>query len=99
MKSIPLKAVPSQKMTVLLGDQNCQINVYQKSTGVYLDLYINHEPVATTVLCLDRVRLIRQRYKGFKGDLCFVDVWGKENPSYTGFGERFLLVYIDETEL
>lgn len=99
MRVIPLQAVPSQRMTVLLADQNCQINVYQKSTGLYLDLYINNEPVSTTVLCLDRVRLIRQQYKGFIGDLCFIDTWGRENPTYTGLGERFLLVYLEQEEV
>lgn len=99
MRSIPLQAVPSQRMTVLLADQNCQINVYQKSTGLYLDLYLNHDPVSTTVLCLDRVRLIRQKYKGFAGDLCFIDTWGRENPTYTGLGKRFLLVYLAHEEV
>ena len=47
MKGIPLKPVPSQTLSVLLNGQNCQISVYQKSTGVYLDLHINNSPIVT----------------------------------------------------
>ena len=99
MKVIPLQVTPAQRLNVLLNDQNCQISVYQKSTGLYLDLAVNNVPVSTTVLCLDRVRLIRQQYKSFVGDLCFIDTTGNENPTYTGLGERFLLFFLEESEL
>lgn len=99
MKQIPLRAVPSQACSVVLGGKNCQISVYQKSTGVYLDLQVNHKPVAMAVLCHDRVWLIRETYSGFVGDLSFVDTQGRSDPVYTGFGGRFKLMYLEASEL
>ena len=99
MKTIPLQAVPSQTLSVLFGGQNCQINVYQKSTGLYLDLSINNAPVLTTVLCRDRVRMVRQAYHGFVGDLTFADLQGYSDPDCTGLGGRFALVYLEPVDL
>jgi hypothetical protein len=99
MRTIPLQAVPSQSLSVLLAGQNCQINVYQKSTGMYLDLSINNAPVLTAVMCRDRVRLIRQTYHGFVGDLVFVDTQGRSDPSYSSLGSRFALVYLEAGDL
>lgn len=99
MRKIPLRAVPAQAFSVVLGGQNCQVSVYQKSTGVYLDLQVNHEPVAMAVLCHDRVWLIREAYSGFVGDLSFVDTQGRDDPVYTGFGGRFQLMYREGTDL
>lgn len=99
MRKIPLRAVPAQACSVVLDGQNCQVSVYQKSTGVYLDLQVNHVPVAMAVLCHDRVWLIRETYSGFVGDLTFVDTQGRDDPVYTGLGGRFLLMYRESTEL
>lgn len=99
MREIPLLREPSQTCSVVLEGQSCQVSVYQKSTGVFLDLRINHEPVAMAVLCHDRVRLIRETYSGFVGDLAFVDTQGREDPIYTGFGGRFKLMYLEASDL
>lgn len=99
MLTIPLNAVSSQSLNVLLGGQNCQINVYQKSTGLYLDLSINNSPVVSTVICRDRVKLVRYQYHDFVGDLCFADTQGDDDPVYTGLGDRFILVYLEASDL
>lgn len=94
MQIIPLSAVPSQTVSVLLNGLNCRINVYEKSTGVYLDLYVNDAPILTTVLCRDRVQLVREAYLGFIGDLAFADTQGTSDPESIGFGTRYQLVYL-----
>lgn len=99
MLVIPLSAVPSKKLTTLLANQNCQIKVYQKTTGVYLDLYVNNAPIVTGVVCRDRVALVRDSYLGFVGDLSFFDTQGTSDPSYEGFGSRFQLVYLEASDL
>lgn len=95
MKKIPLSATPSQTLAVTLGGQNCAINVYEKSTGVFLDLILEGVLVAATVPCLDRVRIINRAYLGFVGDLVFFDLQGKTNPAHGGFGTRYMLAYIE----
>ena len=99
MMTIPLQAVASQTLSVVLAGQNCTINVYQKSTGLFLDLYIDDAPIVTTVLCHDRVRLVRSVYLGFVGDLCFYDTQGSSDPYYTGLGGRYQLMYLEESDL
>lgn len=90
---IPLQAVPSQRFTVQLGSQSCVIAVYQKSTGLYLDLAVGSIPVVTGALCRDRAWIIRDGYLGFSGDLAFVDTQGTDDPTYEGLGARFQLVW------
>lgn len=99
MQTIPLSAVASQKLNVLLAGQNCQIKVYQKTTGVYLDLAINDAPVKSGVLCRDRVLLVRHAYLGFIGDLVFFDTQGVSDPAYQGLGARYQLVYLEASDL
>jgi hypothetical protein len=99
MQIIPIAATPSQKLTILLGGQNCQIKVYQKTTGVYLDLAVNDSPIVSGVVCRDRVAIVRDTYLGFTGDLSFFDTQGTSDPSYTGFGARFQLVYLEASDL
>ncbi|MEN4918189.1 hypothetical protein ABE485_05920 [Achromobacter spanius] len=83
----------------MLSGQNCQISVYQKTTGIYLDLEVDNSPIVTTVLCHDRVRLVRSAYLGFFGDLTFVDTQGHADPQYENLGSRFVLAYLEALEL
>jgi hypothetical protein len=99
MKTIPLSAVPSQKPTTMLAGQNCQIKVYQKTTGLYLDLYVNNAPIVTGVIARDRVLIVRQPYLGFTGDLSFFDTQGVSDPTYEGLGARYQLVYLEASDL
>lgn len=95
MKIVPLVAVASQTLTVQLGGQPCRINVYQKSTGLYVDLYVSDQLIIGGVLALDRNRIVRSAYLGFLGDLEFADTQGREDPVSTGLGSRFLFCYIE----
>ncbi|EIF30971.1 hypothetical protein BCh11DRAFT_06483 [Burkholderia sp. Ch1-1] len=99
MQIVPLSAIPSVRLSILLGGQNCQIKVYQKTTGVYLDLSVNDAPVVSGVICRDRVALVRDAYLGFTGDLSFFDTQGVSDPSYEGFGARWQLVYLEAGDL
>jgi hypothetical protein len=95
MQIIPLQAVPSQAVTVNLGGQNCQVNVYQKSTGLFCDLYVNNVLIIGGVICQNLNRIVRSAYLGFTGDLFFADQHGTDDPEYTGIGSRFLLYYLE----
>ena len=94
MQQIPLAAVPSQSLSVVLAGQNCTINVYQKSEGIFFDLV----GVVVAVLANDVGFLVCRQYEGFKGNLCFVDTQGNNDPEYTGLGTRYVLVYLTEAE-
>jgi hypothetical protein len=99
MLQIPISATPSQSLSVQLAGQQCQIKIYAKSSGVFLDLSVNNTPIRTAVLCMDRVKLVRHPYLGFIGDMTFVDTQGKHDPDYTGFGSRYVLTYLEASDL
>lgn len=99
MQIIPLAAVPSQAFGVTLGAQLCQINIYTEDTGLYLDLAVNNVPLVRAVICMDRVKLVREAYLGFLGDLVFEDTQGLTDPVYTGLGARYQLVYLEPADL
>ncbi len=99
MKTIPLQAVRSQKFTVPLSGQYATISVYQKSTGLYLDLALADKTIVTGVICRDRVKIVRDAYMGFVGDLAFIDTQGTSDPDYTGLGTRYVLAYLEVADL
>lgn len=99
MMTIPISALPSQTLHAVLAGQNCTINIYQKSTGVYLDLFVDSVAVVTCGICLDRANTVRYDYLGFVGGLVFADSQGVTDPDYTGFGSRYDLIYLEASDL
>lgn len=100
MLQMPLAAVPSQTFGIVLAGQNCQIAVYQKTTGVYMDLVSNGVPITTAVRCVEGARLLLDRqYLGFVGDFGVIDTQGNSDPDYTGLGTRWQLLYLEASDL
>ena len=102
MQVIPLQALPNQTVNVTLNNQACGINVRQTTTGLYLTLSVPSIPLTLyNVLCLDTVRIVRDAYFGFIGDLAFFDTQGNNNPDYTGLGPdgRYFLAYLETSDL
>lgn len=93
MLVIPLKNTPSQSLHVLLGGQDCKINIYQKTTGLYADVFVANVPIKVAQICKDRTVLIRHKYLGFKGDLFFKDTQGLADPTFDELGGRYVLGY------
>lgn len=90
---IPLAATPSQSLTVQLGEQSCRLNVRQRRTGLFVDLYVRDVAIALGMKALDRDRMVRAKYTGFVGDLWFADTQGTDDPSYDGLAGRFVLLW------
>ncbi len=99
MKIIPIQSVASQNFSVTLNGQDCDIAIYQKSTGLFYDLTLNNTLIVGTFLCTDRTYLVRYPYLGFLGNLAFVDTQGNTDPVYTGLGNRYLFVYFSPDEI
>jgi hypothetical protein len=104
MQIVPLQPVPSQTLSITLNNQACQINVYQKSNGLYFDLIVNGAPNPTVVgvLCLNGNPLVVYLYLGFIGDFLFIDTENLATPSdpdFTGLGGRFQLVYFTAADV
>ena len=100
MKTIPLAPLPSQNFNINLNNQNCEMTVYTETTGLYLDLVLNNETIATARILLDGARVLQDcQYTAFVGDFIMVDTQGEDDPVYTGLGTRWQLVYLEATDL
>lgn len=98
MQLIPLQPVPSQQLQVVLGGQNCQISIYAKTTGLYVDLNVNGTDVAVGVIARDGVTLV-PTYSGFVGNLMVGDTQGNSDPTFDGLGGRYQLAYLTAADL
>lgn len=96
---VPLDAVASQEVTIPLGNQVCQLKVYEKFYGLFMDVSVNDTLIIGGVICENKNRIVREAYRGFVGDFCFIDTQGDEDPSYDGIGTRFFLSYLSEADL
>lgn len=98
MQSIPLQPVPAQLTKVVLSGQNCQISVYEKSQGLFVDLNADGVDIVTGIIARDAVPIVCREYAGFLGNLIFIDTQGSSDPRSSGFGDRFDLIYITAAE-
>lgn len=108
MLTIPIQPTPSQTITVSLANQQCTINVYQKSTGLYVDLFVNNSLIIGGVIAQNLNRIVRSAYLGFIGDLGFWDTQSVlqadgtmlgSDPDYTGLRSQFQLIYLEAADL
>lgn len=105
MLIVPLQSVSNQTLSVQLGTQRCRINLYQRYEfnpnpvpAMYLDILVNDSAILVGQICRDRVRLVRDAYLGFVGDLAFFDQTGIDDPLGSGLGDRWQLVYLEAGE-
>jgi hypothetical protein len=99
MKLIPIQDTFNQTFASNIGGQQCQLSIYQKTTGLYLDISINNSLLIGGILCRNFNRLIRDPYWGFAGDLMFWDIQGTSDPYSPGLGTRFRLYYVEPSDL
>jgi hypothetical protein len=108
MQTIPLQSVASQTLQITLNSQACTINVYTKqiqgsppnfvSSPCYIDLIFPTNEIYGIIL-LNGVKLVRDAYWGFVGDIACYDTQGDTDPVYTGLGTRYQLVYLAPSDL
>ena len=98
MVKIPLKQTPSQKLRVVLAEQNCTISVYYRFGNTYMDLVTNGGVVQTGAICRNRQGIIQVANHIFSGTLAFLDLLGDSDPDYHLFGDRYILLYVPANE-
>lgn len=98
MRKIPLQQTPSQKLRVVLDEQNCTILLYYRFGATYMDLYVGNTLVQQGAICQNRASIITLANATFKGSLHFLDLLGDDPPDYNLYNERFILLYVAENE-
>ena len=99
MLVVPVQPLPNQTLQTQLNGQACTLNVYQQTYGLFVDLYVGATLIVGGVIAENLNRIVRSLYLGFSGDFVFLDTQGTADPVYTGLGSRFLLVYLDPSDL
>ncbi|MBV1834637.1 phage baseplate plug family protein [Novacetimonas pomaceti] len=95
MQQIPLVATAAQSLNVVLSQQLVRLDLRQRATGLFMDVWCNGTRVLCGVACLDRNPVVRDACFGVPGDLMFVDQQGTSDPSWDGLGTRYLLLWDD----
>jgi hypothetical protein len=95
VSTVPLKAVPSQSVNVILAGQPCTIALTEMGGRQYLSLSNNGIVICRNVLVVNRSAIVRAAYTGFIGELAAIDTQGDEAPQYEGWGTRWLLAFND----
>ena len=99
MMTVSILPQKSQSISVDLAGQQCVVRLIQRESFLYMDLTVNGTPLIQGVPCLYGNKMVRYSYLGFSGDLVFMDNEGEQDPSYDGLGGRYVLYYIEESEL
>lgn len=100
MLIVPIQPVPNQTFSCLLGNQSCQITLFTRAAGaLFMSLAVNNTPIVDNRICENLNRIVRYSYLGFIGDFWFIDQLGETDPAYAGLGSRYLLEYIEASDL
>lgn len=99
MQQVQISDVVSQTSSTQLGGQNCTLNIYQKSTGLFIDVIKDGALIIGGVICQNQNRIVRDVYLGFIGDLEFYDTAGTDDPTTPGLGTRYVLLYLELADL
>ena len=99
MQKIPLRAIPSQELHVVLSGQDCTMFLYWRWGRLYLDLTVGAVPVCRGAVCQCGASVVQFPMVNFAGSLHFWDVLGKQTtPRYDELGSRFILLYVPAGE-
>ena len=93
----PVQAVPSQTLNILPNGQSVTLYIYQKSTGLFMDVFLSGALLIAGIRCAYNTYCIRETYWGLVGDFVWLDMQGTSDPYYTSLGSRFLLCYVIPT--
>lgn len=99
MLTVPIEPLPNQTLQCQLGDQPCVLSIRQLAYGLFMDVYVGPTQIISGVACENANRIVRSSYLGLVGDFVFFDTEGDSDPVYTGLGSRFVLVYLEESDL
>lgn len=90
---IPLAATASQTLNIVLNQQLVRIDVYQRSTGLFMNVWLNDVQVVAGAICQNLNPVVHADYLGLGGDFVFVDTEGSDDPTYDGLGGRYVLTF------
>lgn len=86
---IPVQQVPNQTLTTTINNVIYGITLNTRLDELYMSITKNGEPIIYNRICLNKQPI----NEGF----VFVDMDGLDNPVFSGLGDRYKLLWTDET--
>lgn len=96
---LPVRPEPNQRFSIVLNDQNCTVELFQRYDRLYLNLYVDDTAVVSGVVCLNQQNLIIPTTTKFIGYLYFADTLGNSAPQWEELGTRYELIYASPEEM
>lgn len=93
---VPLSALPSQELSLVLGNQDVTVRVLTRGDYLYLDVLKESTPVIQGQLIVTGQNLLPSGLSNFTGNFQMVDINGNPDPVYTSLGTQYRLLYNDE---
>ena len=93
--TVPLTPNPSQTLNIVLGGQATFLYLQSRNGKIYIDVHVDKSPVIQGRLCLNNTPIVNEHYRGFVGDLFFIDNYGTNDPVFSEIGTRYFLIYWD----
>ncbi len=91
---IPALATAAQSLTTTLAGQSVKVDLAQKATGLFANVYLNDALAIGGVLVQNDNPIVRSQYLGFAGELFFHDTQGGlGDVSYGDLGGRVALLF------
>lgn len=99
LRTIPVAATPNQAFSVVLNERNVAVTLRTLRGLLYADVMCDGVPVCSAHICQDRqVFTERAQHLGFPWlRLCFADLLGTADPSWTELGARYVLLSVELT--
>lgn len=91
-QSVPMLDTAAQSISTTLGGQPVKLDLAQKATGLFVNVFVNDALVIGGVLARNDAPLVRSSYLDFAGELYFRDTNGSADPAAALLG-RFALLY------
>lgn len=101
--AINLNQVPNLSVSANIADASGDLHVVDIALRtmpdgtLIADLAIDGTPAVYGRRCIDRMPLLLNQ--AISGNFYFMDKFGITDPVYTGFGDRYLLIYDTEYSL
>lgn len=96
---VPLSALPSQELSLVLGNQDVTVRVLTRGDYLYLDVLNEDTPIILGQLIVSNANLLPSGLTNFVGNFRMVDTNGNADPEYIGLGERWQLLYLSDEDL
>lgn len=92
---IPVSTTASQTFNVIISGTVFRLDIYQRSTGLYMNVWVSGTRVVAGAICQNLNPVMHADYLGLGGDFVWVDTQGYDDPTYDELGSRYILTFLE----